>query len=226
MRPKGLIGKAFWILRNRPALFLRSLRGYALFRRTQLLMPLFGPDPALVTLGRNVRLQNFRCLSAEKPDARVVVGDHSIIYEKATIDAFGKGKIEIGPCSVLGDTKIVSRYGVKIGSRFISSWNVYIQDFEPHPINPDDRRRQLEAICAGFRPRYAEVPFPEEFAWDFPGAPVEIGDDVWAGSNSTILKGAKIGNGCLVAAGSVVLAGSYPDRSIIAGNPARVVKTL
>jgi acetyltransferase-like isoleucine patch superfamily enzyme len=55
---------------------------------------------------------------------------------------------------------------------------------------------------------------------------VEIGDDVWVGANATILKGARIGSGCIVASGAVVLAGSYAERSIIAGNPARVVKTL
>ena len=226
MKPKGLIGKAFWILRNRPAAFLQQLRGYVLFRGTELLKPFFGPDPLLVQFGRNVRLQKFRCISAEKPDARISVGEHSIIYENAQIAAYGKGKIEIGPCSVLGDIRIVSRYSVKIGSHFLSSWNVFIQDFDPHPVDPDSRRQQVEAICAGFRPRYAEVPFPEEFSWSFPGEPVEIGDDVWVGANCTILKGARIGRGCIIAAGAVVLSGYYPERSILAGNPARVVKTI
>ncbi len=226
MKPKGLISKAFWILRNRPSAFFANLRGYALFQRTALLMPFFGPDRELVELGRNVRLQKFRCINAERPDARISVGEHSIIYEKAEIAAYGKGRIDIGPCSILGDIRIVSRYGVKIGGRFISSWNVFIQDFDPHPVDAATRRKQIEAICAGFRPRFSDAPFSEDFVWTFPGEPVEIGDDVWVGANATILKGARIGSGCIVASGAVVLAGSYAERSIIAGNPARVVKTL
>jgi acetyltransferase-like isoleucine patch superfamily enzyme len=226
MKPNGLLDKAFWILRNRPAEFLRRLQDYARFGRSRLLLPFFGPDPELVTLGRNVRLQKLNCLNAERPDARISLGDHSIVYRGTQIGAYGNGRIEIGPCAVLGDIKIVARHGVKIGSRFLCSWNVYVQDFDPHPLDPGERRRQVEAICASFHPRFEAVPFDDAFEWSFPGEPIEIGDDVWVGANCTILKGARIGSGCIVAAGAVVPAGSYPDRSVIAGNPARVVKTL
>lgn len=53
---------------------------------------------------------------------------------------------------------------------------------------------------------------------------VIVGDDVWIGARVTILSGARIGNGCVVAAGSVVR-GEFPPRSIIGGIPARVLKT-
>jgi acetyltransferase-like isoleucine patch superfamily enzyme len=225
-KPKGLIGKAIWVLRYRREAFLGSLRGYFLFERTRLLRSMFGPDPEQVSLGQGVRLQKLRCLHAEKPGARISIGDHSIIYEKADIGSYGNGAIEIGECSVLGDIRMASRYGIRIGKRFISSWNVFIQDFDPHPVVPEERAKQLEAICAGFRPRYAPIPYAETYAWPFPGDPIEIGDDVWIGANCTILKGAKIGNGCIVATGAVVLGGEYPARSIIGGNPAKVVKTL
>ena len=127
---------------------------------------------------------------------------------------------------MLGDIRIAARTGIRIGKRFISSWNVFIQDFDPHPPDPELRGRQVEAICSGFRPRYAPVPFPERIDWAFPGSAIEIGDDVWVGANCTILKGARIGSGSIVATGAVVLAGEYPPRSLIAGNPAKVVKTL
>lgn len=52
-----------------------------------------------------------------------------------------------------------------------------------------------------------------------------IGDNVFIGMNSIILMGAKIGNNSIVGAGSVVK-GIFPDNSVIAGNPARVVCTL
>lgn len=206
--------------------FLGQFTRIFLFERTRVLGKFLGPDPSLVRLGKNVRLQKLRCLHAERPNAKVIVHNHGIVYENADIGAYGEGTIEIGECAVLGDIRIACRYGVKIGKRFISSWNVFIQDFDPHPVDPQMRARQIEAICAGFRPKYAPTPFEERFSWAFPGDPIEIGDDVWIGANCTILKGAKIGNGCIVATGAVVLGGTYPDRSILAGNPAKVVKTL
>lgn len=55
---------------------------------------------------------------------------------------------------------------------------------------------------------------------------VRIGDDCWVGLNAIILKGADIKEGCIVAAGAVVRKGHYPPYSLIAGVPARVVKTM
>lgn len=52
-----------------------------------------------------------------------------------------------------------------------------------------------------------------------------IGDNVFIGMNTVILMGADIGDNCIVGAGSVV-SGSFPDDSVIGGNPARVICTL
>lgn len=53
--------------------------------------------------------------------------------------------------------------------------------------------------------------------------PVEIGEDVWIGSNAIILKGVKIGRGSIVGAGSIVTKSCDPY-SILVGAPAKVVK--
>jgi acetyltransferase-like isoleucine patch superfamily enzyme len=62
--------------------------------------------------------------------------------------------------------------------------------------------------------------------WAPPSEAISIGDDVWLGAGVIVLKGAQIGHGSTVASGSVVTAGVYPQRSILAGNPARVVKSI
>jgi len=54
---------------------------------------------------------------------------------------------------------------------------------------------------------------------------VEIGNDVWIGANSFIMPGAKIGNGCVIGAGSVVAGKVVPDYCILMGNPARKIGT-
>jgi acetyltransferase-like isoleucine patch superfamily enzyme len=53
--------------------------------------------------------------------------------------------------------------------------------------------------------------------------PIRIGDHVWIGMGVTIVGGVTVGDGAVVAAGSVVSA-DVPERSIVAGNPARVVR--
>ena len=52
---------------------------------------------------------------------------------------------------------------------------------------------------------------------------IKIGRDCWIGAKATILDGADIGDGCIVAAGAVVR-GKIPPYSIIGGVPAKFIK--
>lgn len=56
-------------------------------------------------------------------------------------------------------------------------------------------------------------------------APIKIGKNVWIGSRSTILPGVKVGDGSIVAAGSVVNK-DVPSNSIVAGIPSKVIKYI
>ena len=53
--------------------------------------------------------------------------------------------------------------------------------------------------------------------------PIKIGNHVWIGMNATILKGVHIGDGAIVAAGSVV-SRDVPPRGLVAGIPAKLIK--
>ena len=53
--------------------------------------------------------------------------------------------------------------------------------------------------------------------------PVRIGSGSWLGAGAIVLPGANIGRNVVVAAGSVVR-GPVPDRCVVAGVPARVVR--
>lgn len=53
---------------------------------------------------------------------------------------------------------------------------------------------------------------------------IKIGKNCWIGAKVTFLDGASIGDGCVVAAGAVVR-GQFPDNTVIAGVPAKIIKT-
>jgi acetyltransferase-like isoleucine patch superfamily enzyme len=57
----------------------------------------------------------------------------------------------------------------------------------------------------------------------FSKGPVRVGNDVWIGANATILSGVTIGDGAVVAAGSVVTE-SVPPYAIVGGVPAKIIK--
>jgi maltose O-acetyltransferase len=54
-------------------------------------------------------------------------------------------------------------------------------------------------------------------------SPINIEDDVWIGARAIILKGVHVGRGAIIGAGAVVTK-DVPPYSIIAGNPARVIR--
>ncbi len=54
---------------------------------------------------------------------------------------------------------------------------------------------------------------------------IKIGANCWIGAKVTVLDGTILGDGCVVAAGAVLNGKEYPDNSIIAGIPAKVIKS-
>lgn len=62
-------------------------------------------------------------------------------------------------------------------------------------------------------------------AYPSDGRDIVIGRGVWLASNVTVIGPAHIGEHAVVAAGSVVV-GDVPPRTLYAGNPARLVRTL
>jgi maltose O-acetyltransferase len=63
----------------------------------------------------------------------------------------------------------------------------------------------------------------EDKSWDTTGQPIVLEDRVWLANRSIVLKGVTIGHDAVVAAGAVVTR-DVPPRTVVAGNPARVVR--
>ncbi|MFL8887389.1 sugar O-acetyltransferase [Helcococcus kunzii] len=55
--------------------------------------------------------------------------------------------------------------------------------------------------------------------------PIKIGKNCWFGANVSVMPGVTIGNGCVIAAGAVVK-NDIPDNSLVAGVPAKIIRTI
>lgn len=145
---------------------------------------------------------------------QVHIGDNSEIA--CTLVCQDSGKITIGRNAWIGaKTVIGSVEEIIIGDYAIISTEVHIYDNNNHPVSPELRQKMSES---GFR--------SDLWKWHHSASKkVQIGDRVWIGERSTILKGVTIGNDAIVAAGSVVTH-DVPPSTIVAGNPARVVKQI
>lgn len=95
---------------------------------------------------------------------------------------------------------------VRIGRHCYLASEVSVSDQDGHPLDAAARRAGLPTPADAIRP-------------------VVLEDDVWVGARATILKGVTVGARSVVGAGAVVAKDVPPD-SVVAGNPARVVKTL
>lgn len=147
---------------------------------------------------------------------RVSVGRKTCIRGSLEIQR-QNGQIEIGSNCYVGDhTRIWAAESINIGNNVLIAHNVNIFDNDTHPTNYIERRDDAENII--FRGKRMNYP-------SLCSKPIEIEDDVWVGCNSIILKGVTIGSCSIVAAGSVVTK-NVPPNTMVAGNPARIIKKL
>ena len=110
--------------------------------------------------------------------------------------------VRIGDRCVIGrGSHVVGHSSIDIGDDIQTGPYVYITDQNHSYVNPDE---------------------PVGRQWPV-NAPVRIGSGSWLGANAVVLPGADIGRNVVVAAGAVVR-GTVPDRCVVAGVPARIVR--
>ena len=148
--------------------------------------------------------------------AELTIGDNCIIksdflsnlvglYQRTIIVARENGKIHIGNNVGISGATIYSKEAIQIGDYTNIGGNVKILDHDFHPIESEARKRNDMSMVGK--------------------KAIIIGENVFIGCNSLILKGTEIGDNSVVGAGSVV-SGKFPANVILAGNPARIIKRL
>jgi len=146
-----------------------------------------------------IRVHGFPKL--KKHNGTVSIGNRTTIWPGVKFAAISSdpskpAEINVGAYSSIGDnTQIHCCNRVTIGDYVLMSWGVNILENNYHDTEDNTIRT----------------------------APVTIEDRVWIGCNVIILSGVTVGAGSIIAAGSVVTK-DVPARSLVAGNPAKVIR--
>jgi acetyltransferase-like isoleucine patch superfamily enzyme len=126
------------------------------------------------------------------------------------------GRISIGEYCYIGEqTRVWSGTSIRIGDRVLVSHLVNVFDNDTHPLDPRARHAQFREIITRGHPQNVALN----------DRPVVIEDDALVCASVTILSGVTVGRAAVIGAGSVVTR-DVPAATLVAGNPARVVRHL
>jgi acetyltransferase-like isoleucine patch superfamily enzyme len=148
-------------------------------------------------LNKSMRVKEpFPAMLEMGENAEINVQNTFSIHSGCHIIVLKNAKLNLGSGYINRNVKIRCYQEISIGNDVAISENVTIWDSDAHQIiGKEDQMTQ----------------------------PVSIGNHVWIGTNVTILKGVTIGDGAIIAAGSVVTK-DIPAHCLAGGVPAKVIK--
>ncbi len=153
-----------------------------------------------VSGGFKKRFSIYGKLRVIRENGKAELGQYVKLYPDVKISLCGEkdkpATLKIGNNVAIGDrTEIHVGDRVEIGDNSLISWDCCIMDRDYHKFDGDVEIKR----------------------------PVKIGKRVWIGCNCLIMKGVTIGDGAVIAAGSVVTK-DVPAGALYGGNPARMIR--
>jgi galactoside O-acetyltransferase len=171
----------------------------------------------------NRYLPGFGIRSNVVDPTRVSLGSGGVLAAELVFERPGHGRIRIGDrCHIGGNSKLISIEGIEIGDDVTIAWDCTLYDHDSHPLDWEHRRHDT--------PReYTDLsdsgdPIANKDWSRVRSSAIVVERRAWLGFGVTVLKGVRIGEGAVVGAMSVVTR-DVPPYTVVAGNPARVVRT-
>lgn len=150
-----------------------------------------------LSINRSWQKKNYSPSMLEMAESsKLIVNNTFDIYSGASISITKNATLVLGSGYANRNLNLACFERIEIGENVFISENVTIRDSDDHSIFPGKRKSTM---------------------------PIRIGNHVWIGLNVTILKGVTIGNGAVIAAGSLVNK-DVPENVLVAGVPAKIIK--
>lgn len=133
------------------------------------------------------------------------------------------GRITIGERTHIGGSTFISINEITIGNDVTIAWDCLFYDHNSHSVYWTERKNDTKQELKDLKEFGNSI---KNKNWDVvKSAPILIKDKVWIGVGCKILKGVTIGEGAVIAAGSVVTK-NIPAWTVWGGNPAVFIKNI
>ena len=178
-------------------------------------------ESGLVTIGAHTKVDDLKVeLRGSYSEAGIVaIGSDSLLSGTFVVET-SAGRMRVGDRSFIGGGLFVCTDEISIGSDVMFSWGCTVIDTDAHSLSWEHRKNDVRdwkrGVDEGAIGKYKDWTHVKS-------KKIVVKDKAWIGFNVIILKGVTIGEGAVVAAGSVVTK-DVPDYAVVAGNPAVVVK--
>jgi hypothetical protein len=180
--------------------------GKILFRDKRVKLELScGPQSAMVLGGNLICHSPLGDVGASRitlgSRAKLVVNGDFMLGPNVSITIFDDAELTLGGrkdstgSGISCATRIMVKKRLTIGCDTIIAWNVFLTDCDWHAITGR--------------------PFV---------APTEIGSKVWIAEGASVLKGCKIGDGCIIASHALCTEKNFPPQSLVGGVPGKVIR--
>jgi acetyltransferase-like isoleucine patch superfamily enzyme len=134
-------------------------------------------------------------------NGNVIFGGRCSIGHGSKISVGNNATLKLGEnFTITAESSIVCHENIIFGDNCLLSWDILIMDTDFHKIKNFDNK-VINAKKA-----------------------IKIGNNVWIGCRSLVLKGCEIGNNCVIAANTTIVKSFNLENKILGGNPAKVLK--